>query len=84
VLYKVGDRHDMFSLFVLTLFAACQSIYSVGYIHRNISSSNIILSADGSKGVLIDFESARVFKETPLSGDERRDNAPVGYFLLFK
>ncbi|PVF99594.1 hypothetical protein CPB86DRAFT_281951 [Serendipita vermifera] len=57
---------------------ACQSIFSAGYVHRNISSSNVMLSANGSKGILIDFEHVKAFKE-PSPHDEVEKDIFVGH-----
>ncbi|CAG8764785.1 10701_t:CDS:2, partial [Acaulospora colombiana] len=47
----------------------------------NVSVDNILLSADGSRGVLIDFEHIKRFNESALSGPPRsRSNyEPIGH-----
>lgn len=70
-------HYVLFLVFLLTLFLTCQSIFSAGYVHRNISSSNVMLSANGSKGILMDFEHVKAFKE-PSPHDEVEKDIFVG------
>ncbi|CAG8676186.1 6362_t:CDS:2, partial [Acaulospora colombiana] len=53
------------------------AIYSVGYIHRRVSSTNILLTEDGTTGVLIDFAYAQKFSEFGQSGMEDKDHPTV-------
>ncbi|PVF91349.1 hypothetical protein CPB86DRAFT_353309 [Serendipita vermifera] len=52
---------------------ALQAINAVGYIHRDVTAHNIILSADRSRGLLIDFEHAKEFSEMTAPRSKRRD-----------
>lgn len=52
---------------------ALRAMYSVGYLHRKISNNNIILSGDGSKGILIDFERVKKYSEADLPQAKNHD-----------
>ncbi|PVF92586.1 hypothetical protein CPB86DRAFT_819505, partial [Serendipita vermifera] len=66
-------QYDGMLLALIDALKALQAIYSAGYIHRHVSSTNILSTEDGTKGLLIDFKYAQKFTEFPQSGIDEED-----------
>ncbi|PVF92587.1 hypothetical protein CPB86DRAFT_819506 [Serendipita vermifera] len=73
-------QYDGMLLALIGALKALRAIYSVGYIHRRVSSSNILLKEDGTNGVLIDFEFAQKFSEFRQSAVQE-EGFPTGKFF---
>ncbi|PVF91348.1 hypothetical protein CPB86DRAFT_745741 [Serendipita vermifera] len=73
ITFRDLHTHDEMFTALTGALKALNALYSVGYVHRKLTNSNIILSKDSSKGVLIDFEFTQRFSELPLPNTTNPD-----------